>query len=477
MNPSTQADETIDVQALRIGVFVRLDGGWLSHPFPLNNFKLTSAEQIATIRALGVKKVRWDRSLSDLAPATPSAAGAAPLTAPLTAAPTPARAKEPDLPPAPAVKAATRPPARGSAAAEFAEALGLSADDALDDALGLDPQAEPPSERELHARRLARQRTASAHCERQFNDAAAAYKQATSLVASAPEQAKTQIEQLSNQLLDKMLVEQDLCVRLLRDTAGSKASTHTLNVSIISMLLGRSFGLSELELQDLGVGAMLHDIGKIDLPERLRHPGEHFTPAELKAYQSHVALGLARGQKMGLSAGVMQVLAQHHEMADGSGFPLKLGSERMSDAARIVAMVNAYHTMCNPQLAVHAVTPHEALALMFTQGKKRFDTALLGAFIKMMGVYPAGSTVQLTDERFAVVVSVNPQRPLKPRVMVHDPKVPRDEALVLDIGEQPGLGIRRSVKPEQLPTPVLHYLAPRQRVVYFFEPARLAEAT
>jgi putative nucleotidyltransferase with HDIG domain len=471
MSKDTQLDEMIDVQALRVGMFVRLEGGWLAHPFPLSNFKLSSAEQIATIRSLGVKQVRWDRKLSDLAagPTTPGAAREP--TAP------PARAEPPsiDTPAAPPHKPVNRAPARNSAVDEFAQALGVSVDDALDDALAFDA-GEPLDERQLQAKRLARQRASLAACERQFNEAAAAFKQATSLVSSAPEKARAEVEQLSAKLVDKMLGEQDLCIRLLRDTAGNKASTHTLNVSIISMLLGRNFGLSELELQDLGVGAMLHDIGKIDLPERLHHPDEQFTPAELKAYQEHVALGLARGRKMGLSQGVMQVIAQHHEMADGTGFPLQVGSERMTDAARIVALVNAYDALCNPQGGSRALTPHESLALMFTQGKKRFDTALLGAFIKLMGVYPAGSTVQLTDERFAVVVSVNSARPLKPRVMVHDPKVPRDEAMVFDIGEHPGLGIRRGVKPDELPTPTLHYLAPRQRVVYYFEPARIAEA-
>ena len=108
---------------------------------------------------------------------------------------------------------------------------------------------------------------------------------------------------------------------------------------------------------------------------------------------------------------------------------------------------------------------------MFTQGKKRFDTTLLSAFIKLVGVYPAGTTVQLTDDRLAVVVSVNSARPLKPRVLVHDAKVPREDALVIDIGEHAGLGIRRSVKPQQLPVSALHYLAPRQRMAYYFEPA------
>jgi hypothetical protein len=91
-------------------------------------------------------------------------------------------------------------------------------------------------------------------------------------------------------------------------------------------------------------------------------------------------------------------------------------------------------------------------------------------------VYPPGSAVQLTDDRYALVVGVNSMRPLKPRVMVHEPKVPRDEALVLDLEEIPGLGIRRSIRPQQLPPASLDYLAPRPRVAYFFEPAREREA-
>ena len=467
MASETQPDhELIDVQALRIGMFVSLDGGWLSHPFPLSNFKIRTAEQLATIRSLGVTKVRWDRELSDVA----SVVSAAPNDAQIAAEPAQPRRQEQQV--------AVVPSPRHDPDVALASALRASAPHPLDAALGLDLDLEAPvpSEREALAQRLSRQRASQAACERQFNEAAGAYKGALALVSSDPEQARAQLESLSNSLLDKMLVEDDLCIRLLRDSAGSKASTHTLNVSIISMLLGRGFGLSERELLDLGMGALLHDIGKMDVPERLHHLAPSFSPAEVKAYQEHVVLGLARGQKMALPPGVMQIIAQHHEMADGSGFPLRLGSERMSDAARIVAMVNAYDTLCNPQLAGNAVTPHEALAQMFTQGKKCFDPALLGAFIKMMGVYPAGSTVQLTDERFAVVVSVNSARPLKPRVIVHDAKVAREEALVLDIGEEAGLGIRRSIKPEMLPTPALHYLAPRQRLVYYFEPAYLAEA-
>lgn len=422
MTTLTRADESIAVQALRVGMFVRLDGGWMSHPFPLNNFKIVSPQQIDTIRSLGVDKVRWDPSLSD--------------------------------------------PEAASATSQSASAESSLHDAGAAPGLEDDSSSVGPS----HAQRLAVQRAALAACERQFNEVATACRQATGRIASDPEQAKLEVESVTSSLLDKMLVEEDLCIRLLRDTAGSNASTHALNVSILSLLLGRKFGLSPAELLDLGAGALLHDIGKIGMAQQLHHPDEYFTPIETRAYQEHVAFGLVRGRQMGLSAGVLQIIAQHHEMADASGFPAKLGSERMSDASRIVAMVNAFDTLCNPQVAKRAVTPHEALAQMFTQGKKRFDTTLLSAFIKLVGVYPAGTTVQLTDDRLAVVVSVNSARPLKPRVLVHDAKVPRDEALVIDIGEHAGLGIRRSVKPQQLPVPALHYLAPRQRVAYYFEP-------
>ena len=165
----------------------------------------------------------------------------------------------------------------------------------------------------------------------------------------------------------------------------------------------------------------------------------------------------------------MLVIAQHHENADGSGFPQRINMDRMSTAARIVALVNRFDGLCNPLIASKAMTPHEALSLMFAQGRNRFDSTMLNAFIRMMGVYPPGSAVQLTDDRYALVVAVNSSRPLKPRVMIHDAKVPRDEALILNLEVHPDLGIRRSLKPQQLPRAALDYLSPRARVAYFFE--------
>jgi hypothetical protein len=103
--------------------------------------------------------------------------------------------------------------------------------------------------------------------------------------------------------------------------------------------------------------------------------------------------------------------------------------------------------------------------------RNQFDPKVLMPFIRMMGVYPPGSVVELTDGRFALVVSVNAARPLKPNVIIYEPRIPREEALVEDLEQAGDLGIRRSLKPLQLPKAAFDYLSPRQRICYFFERA------
>ncbi len=513
--------DLIDIQALRVGMFVHLDVGWMSHPFPLSSFKIKSAEQILTIRTLGLKRVRWSPQLSDFRPPmatraalaavprpamapsasmptvvalgnaappvsqvaplpTAEAANGASIDSPVVgAAPSMAAPAEPDRPVAPSTPPTVAIAATASlgsvalAPHPTAPAASPSADHA---ALAAAATAQNLSmrAREAHRARLAEQRAAQRVCEKQFAEASRACRQAAELLEMRPQDARAQTEALTKALLDKMLGEGDVCVRLLTESAGDKASAHGLTVAIISLLMGRCFGFADADLLDLGVGAMLHDMGKVDVPSRLRHREESFQPHEQRAYEEHVASGVAAAQRMGLSAGATAIIAQHHEHVDGSGFPNRLTAERMTIGARIVALVNRYDNLCNPHVASRAMTPHEAVSLLFSQGKSKFDTSIMGAFIKMMGVYPPGSTVQLTDDRYALVVSVNSSRPLKPSVLLFEPSVPRDEALVVDLESMAGLGIRRSLKPMQLPAPALSYLAPAQRLAYFFEPINRA---
>ncbi len=339
-------DPLIDVAQLKVGMFIHLDLGWMSHPFPLSSFKLSSEDQLLVLRRLGLKQVRWSPAKSELPD---------------------------DAPPVP-----------------------VTAAEALDP--GLSPEQQ---QKEAHRKALAAQREALSLCEKQYAEAAAAFKGIVDLVPRAPVNSRDQSTALVSALLDKMLVEGDLNIRLLNEGAGDRGTAHALNVSIISLLLGRAFGLGRDEMMDLGVGALLHDIGKLDLPPRLRHRDESFTSAESQVYQTHVVKGVALAKQMDLAAGPLLVIAQHHENADGTGFPQRINVDRMSAASRIVALVNRFDGLCNPLLVSKAMTPHEALSLMFAQGRSRFDATMLNAFIRMMGVYPPGSTVQLTDDRYA----------------------------------------------------------------------------
>ncbi len=405
---------TVAVEDLRVGMFIQLEGGWLSHPFPLSSFRLASPEQIATIRGLGLQRVRWVPEKSDAA---------------------------------------------GGAGAQAGAEAGLTQD-------------AGPSAVELAAQQrrqdLLAQREAAQRCERQHAEAARVWREASDAVGARPQDAGRTTEQLARAILDKMLGADELGIRLVSG-GGDRAAAHALNVGVISLLIGRTLCFSEAEMLELGIGALMHDVGKADVADRFRHVEEGFSASELNAYRDHVAKGVSLGQRMALPAGALKVLAQHHEHTDGSGFPLKLASERITLAARVVALVNRYDNLCNPQARTLALTPHEAVSVLFAQGRQRFDAAVLNAFIRMMGVYPAGSLVQLTDDRFAMVVGVNSSRPLKPRVLVHEAKVPRSEALVLDLEQVSDLGIRRSLPVAKVPPAAIDYLDPRPRVSYYFE--------
>ena len=414
--------KVIDVRMLRKGMFIQLDLGWMDHPFPLSSFKVTTDEQMQTILALGLQTVRWFPARSDIEPASASGLedGAAPGNVE-TAADVPAH--EPQ-----------------------------------------DPALLRALENERYARNLV-------YCERRFAESARRFRKVTDTVLNNPIVARDEAAGMVAGCVDELMVDGESIISLLSESVGERSAQHPVNVMVLCLLLGRALGLPRDALGSLGIAALLHDIGKLELPLRYRMVDESFSTSEYRIYQDHVARGVALARRMGLADEAVAAIAQHHEMLDGSGFPSKLQGPQIHTCGKILALVNRYDNFCNPPRTALALTPHEALSVIFAQMKPRFDPTVLGAFIRMMGVYPPGSVVQLGNDRYAMVVSVNSSRPLRPRVMVHDPAVPRAEAGVLDLETAPELGIRRSLKPAQLPRASLDYLSPRSRVCYFFERA------
>lgn len=455
---ATQDSEAqfIDIDDVRIGTYVYVDLGWIKHPFALNSFKISSRDQIDTLIKLGVKRIRWSPEKSDPEPGSEPPPTAGQADGEVGAGGTASQALTAEQP-ADAGSTETGATARQRIAAVVAaEAAALA------------------EERRQRRDKLHAQRKSLELCEREFATASRAYRQVIEQVGSQPESAGAQVAQLVGGMVDKMLDQEETAIRLLSESIGERASQHSVNVAVISLLLGKAVGLDAARLGILGGGALLHDIGLTALPERLRWLDTQFSSVERRLYQEHVAHGVAIGTRMKLPQEELAIIAQHHELADGRGYPRQLSGEQIAPLARIVALVNLYDNLCNPGNPTQAITPHEALALIFAQMRHQFDNQVLMPFIRMMGVYPPGSVVELSDGRLALVVSVNAARPLKPNVMIHEPSVPRDEALVEDLEQAGGLGIRRSLKPLQLPKAAFDYLSPRQRICYFFERARNA---
>jgi putative nucleotidyltransferase with HDIG domain len=416
--------EPVAVEGLRVGVYVSLDPAPFAPEGSDTGFVLRTDSQVQALQGMGRRELRWCPVRSEVPPATDGA----------------------DLP-------------QGQGAER------QRADDAMP-ALGDEARSEPPFVPTGDV--LADQRESLERCERQFGAVSRSFRNVLVNVRAQPVQARDLARSEVTQLVGSMAGE-DVTIRLLSEKSGQETALHAINVSVLSVMLGRTLGLDEESLRELGLGALLHDLGKIELPDRVRMRDDNASASERRMFQSHVAEGDALAERMALGEAARAVLAQHHEHADGSGFPRGLRGDAIHRFAAIVGLVNHYDNLCNPGNPIHALTPHDAMVAVYRTHKDKFDPAILQAFVRMMGVYPPGSLLQLSDSRFAMAVAVDPKNPAKPRVIWHDPKVPVDDALVVDLTARPEIGIQRAIKPSQLPREVSDYLKPRKRQSFFFE--------
>lgn len=410
-------------------MFIQLELGWMQHPFPTNSFRIASEAQIQVLRGLGLKSLRYLPGKSDL---------------PLTTAPMPMRAHA-----APASLAATPTVTDQQLTASEARSAPDAASYMSSGSEGrvLDAQSE-------------RFRQAAQTCDAVFEQAGV-----------TPDQAREQAQELVHASVQDLQADGNYVTRLLVDNLGQGSAVHAVNVMVLALLLGKALGWTANQLQDVGLAALLHDIGKTVLPPHIAEPGARLLAEDLKRYQNHVHESVQLCQRMGLSESVVRVIAEHHELADGTGFPAGIRGADLSQAGQVVALVNRYDRLCSPLQGQRGLTPHEAVAHLFSQEKVFFDSKILALFIRTMGVYPPGSLVQLTDGRLALVVATDPLQPLRPSVLLHHPEVHRHQAKPLNLAEHQYLGIRRSLKVSQLPRGALEYLLPQKRICYFFERA------
>ena len=442
MSTSPDSEQTtyyVEPEQLRIGMYVFVDLPWYKHPFTLSSFKIASTQQIKELKALGQTRFRFDPDRSETVNDPPQ-----------QGTPSPPARTTPDPPAATGEAPPPPPPA---------------------------PLDLVMAEKNERIQRLADQRKSVAAIEKSFMKASGVMRGLNKGLYSRPTETMEELGGMVDQMVSVFLENPEVTLQVLSGNAGGEEIYyHGLNVSILCLMLAKELHVPPQHARLLGTGALLHDIGLTEIPDRvLRKSPSEYTKPERELRAMHVAYGLKLGQRLGLAPEVLDIIGQHHELADGTGYPNAVKLDQISPLARIVSLVNFYDNLCNPLDATHAMTPHEALSFMYAQRRAKFDPVVLQVLVRSLGVYPPGSIVKLSNDAIAMVVSVNPKKALRPWVLVHDPDIPKEEAIMLNLEMETSLSIRQAIRPGLLEPAVFSYLCPRKRVTYFFDGASAHE--
>ncbi len=204
---------------------------------------------------------------------------------------------------------------------------------------------------------------------------------------------------------------------------GEPGSNHAVNVAIFSIALGLKLGLPKKHLGDLGMAALLHDIGKANLPEHLRSVGQHDVPSsDADAYASHVHAGMDALLSEHIAESCVRsinVALLHHYRFDRTGFPRLLTAKEQDLFTRIVAVADFYDNATTPQQPVRPAMEAERVMHSLLDGSgTEFDPIVVKAFVNLMGLYPVGSMVRLNTGELAIVLEppTNPRFLDRPRI-------------------------------------------------------------
>ncbi|NLY74155.1 MAG: HD-GYP domain-containing protein [Firmicutes bacterium] len=192
---------------------------------------------------------------------------------------------------------------------------------------------------------------------------------------------------------------------------------HCLGVGILAMVTGIGLGYDYKRLKELGIGALLHDVGKALIPDEILYKPGQLSQAEYEAIKSHTKLGyeIIRDCKQ-FSMSSAYVAWQHHEKYDGGGYPCGLKGEAIHEYARITALADVYDALTTSRSYREQIMPHEAIEYLRDAEGIAFDPNIAEVFLEKIAPFPVGSLVLLNNGEKAVVVRINPEFPGRPVV-------------------------------------------------------------
>lgn len=229
---------------------------------------------------------------------------------------------------------------------------------------------------------------------------------------------------------------------------------HSVSVCALMVSFSRALGHDRQTINEIGVGALLHDVGKMKVPEAILNKEARLTENEFVLMKSHVVhSSLILSQTEGITQAALDVAGQHHERYDGTGYPHGLKEDEISLYGQMAAIVDVYDAITSDRCYHKGMEVADALRKLFEWGKYHFNNELVHTYIRTVGIYPVGSLVKMESGLLGVVAKSNPGSLMVPVVrIVYDAKRDRRlEPYDVDLSKPLGRGGTDSIECHESP--------------------------
>ena len=252
-----------------------------------------------------------------------------------------------------------------------------------------------------------------------------AYNEATTLITNLLNDVKVgkaidvgPVEELANEINNSVLNNPNalLCLSQIRKK-DKYLLEHSVNVGILMGIFAGHLNYSSKEIHHLVTGALLHDIGKIRVPNQILHKPGKLTDEEWQEMKRHVNYGVEILKKSkDIHPIALAICGQHHERLDSNGYPKGLSKDNITTYGRMASVVDVYDAVTAKRVYHDRIPPPEAMKLLLKLGQSELDSRLVYQFIRCMSVYPVGSLIELSNGKLGAVISTNPTDSVKPIV-------------------------------------------------------------
>ena len=267
-----------------------------------------------------------------------------------------------------------------------------------------------------------------AHYQQQLKTAGIIHEQALGAIEEAMSAVKMgrmfqsrEVVRSTERLVEQVVLDPDLYFGLMQiRSIGNYLYSHSVNVGIMTAAFAGALNYSPDKILDIAVGGMLHDIGKIKLPESIWLKNENCSRKEYESFKLHPAFGIdiVDGNGRKLPEFTRAIIGHHHERWNGGGYPAGLSGEAIHETALMCALTDVYDLLTSRTPYHAGCIPQEALARIFQRADDEYPRPLVEQFARLLGIYPVGSFISLKSGEKGLVIRTNRLTLLAPVVVI-----------------------------------------------------------